>query len=426
MNYSSESALITGLFDEDSTGGTAADRACMILSPDDFTEESCRTVFRAIAELRKRGETVDIPSVAAVMLGMKLPDDHAIPWLLDATDGSPLCSAGWVDRYANRIKAEARTRKIKAVISLAADQVSGGETVGNVKAHLVGEIERIESEKRLSEDQAIGDGVMDTLNAMADRLAGDESKRGLRTGISGLDHLTGGIQPGEFWIAGAMPGRGKTALALEIALEVAGSGYPVFFVSLEMSRSAVVRRILKMKFGARMVENPNPAEWQQILEYAADLKTLPLYINESASLEATEIAQHARTMIARHGIRLIFVDYLQIVRGPGRDRRERTGDAANVLRALAKDTGVPLIGLSQLRRPENLNARPTMIDLKESGDLESHANAVLLIYMPLNDDGSFTGEDEIIIGKQREGPTGSVPVCFLRSNVRFHDREIIR
>lgn len=422
MNYTHENSLITALFDDDPTFGTATDEASGLVDADDFHDEGCRAVFRAAVVLRSKALPVDRSSVLEEMLLAGLKHDQALPWLVDSTNGSPVASAGFVARYCGKIKHEARSRQLRKSIGMAAERLLSGGAIGDVKTELVSDIERIEEERSLSQNRHIGDAVMGTMNALADRLSGDDSKLGMQTGIASLDESTGGLNPGELWICGAMPGRGKTAFALQVAMNLVGSGYPVFFVSMEMSANALVRRLLKMHFGAHVAENPTPAQWTQMLEYAAELKTLPLFLNESAALEASEIAQHVRVEIARHKIRLVVVDYLQIVRGPGRDRRERTGDAANVLRSLAKDSGVPVLALSQLRRPDSLNDRPSMIELKESGDLEAHANVVLLMHMPINEEGGFLGEEEIIIGKQREGPTGSIPVWFDRSRVQFRER----
>ena len=422
MNYSNENALITGLFFDDPSGGTRTDEAAGLLNPEDFQDEGCRNVFRAMVELRIQNLPIDLQSVAEALFKSDRSHESIPTWLADSSNGSPLIYGEWVKRYAGKIKAEARARQLTHAIGLAGEKVQSGEDIGAVKARLVSDIESIESEQKLSHDKPLGDTVVTALNAMAARLSGDDSQRGLKTGINQLDASTGGLNAGEFWICGAMPGRGKTAFALQVAEGLASEYTPILFVSMEMSSSAIFRRLLKMRFGSAVTENPSQAQWSSIVEYSAELKKMPFYINESASLEASEIAQHARMMIARQKIRLVIVDYLQIVRGPGRDRRERTGDAANVLRSLAKDSGVPVLALSQLRRPDSLNDRPSMIELKESGDLEAHANVVLLMHMPTGEDGSFTGEEEIIIGKQREGPLGSIPVWFDRSRVRFRER----
>lgn len=422
MNYTAENSLITALFYNDPSGGTATDETTGLVDAEDFHDAGCRSVFSAALMLRSKGLPVDLSGTLEEMVKGGLGHSEALAWLVDSTAGSPVDSQGFIARYCAKIKEAARARQLTISIGLAGERLESGHSIEQVKTELVSEIERIEEEKSLSSDRPIGDVVMPTLTAMADRIMGDDSKRGMQTGISYLDTATKGLKPGELWIVGAMPGRGKTAFALQVAMNMVNDGYPVYFASMEMSSSAILQRLLKMKFGSRMVENPTPEEWRQIIEYGAEIKALPLNINESSSLGASEIAQHARVQIARNKVRLIIVDYLQIVRGPGRDRRERTGDAANILRSLAKDSGVPVLALSQLRRPDSLNDRPSMIELKESGDLEAHAHVVALLHIPINEDGTFTGEEEIIIGKNREGPTGSVPVWFDKSKVQFRER----
>jgi replicative DNA helicase len=131
----------------------------------------------------------------------------------------------------------------------------------------------------------------------------------------------------------------------------------------------------------------------------------------------------AKLAIRRYGVKLIVVDYLRLAEVSGRELRERVGEAANTLRKLAKQENVAVVGLSQLKRPENINDRPSMIDLKESGDIEAHAHTVLLLYQPQDNKGEFTREDEIIIGKQRNGPLGSEPVRFNKDLLQFEPRE---
>jgi replicative DNA helicase len=134
------------------------------------------------------------------------------------------------------------------------------------------------------------------------------------------------------------------------------------------------------------------------------------------------IVSKARLAIQKKGVRLVIVDYLQLIKATGHERRDMVSEATNQLRMLAKETGIPVMALSQLRRPHSLNDRPTMIDLKESGDIEAHAHVVLLLYMPMAQDTRPSGEEEIIIGKQREGPTGTVPVFFKGSHRIFAER----
>ncbi len=419
MIYTAETSLITYMFWDDPSRGTAVDEAAGLLAAEDFAHEGARLTFRALLKLRETALPIDLQHALEQMERDGVPADRAIPLLNDATMGAPV--AGELRRYIQEVKEASRLRKLARSIGIAGERIQGGEDVLWVKNELMAETEEIDSAKQSSEVVRLGDVAGPALNAMADRLSGDDSKKGLQTGIDRLDMTTTGINAGELWVCGAMPGRGKTALALQIAMNISGAGWPVYFVSLEMSRSAIFRRLLKMQFGAKTVEYPGE-RWSELVSYGADLKTLPFFIDDASSLEINEITARARVQIARNGARLIIVDYLQLVRSQGRDRRERVGDATDALRRLAKDTNVPVLALSQLRRPDNINDRPSMIDLKESGDIEAHAQVVLLLHAPIAEDGSPTGEEEIIIGKQREGPTGTVYVFFDRSRVKFEPR----
>jgi len=424
MNYSVEANLLGAMFFFGGNPESAAihlDEAATALSTDDFAEEFPRKVFTALVRMRKAAKPLDLCGLVAELEIMGETSEQAV-LMADATiiESAPLPD---VPGYVRRVKELSRSRKLERTIGLANERLSEGQSVTEVKADLVFDIETIESDKQSNDDQMLCDVAMPVLNALADRAAGDYSKRGLQTGVEDLDVTTTGINAGELWVVGAMPGRGKTAFAIQVALNVAGQGFPVYFISLEMSAEEIFRRNLKTQFGPSVIDRSDKFA-KAALEYAADLRTIPLHINDSSSMEISELTAHARIKIARYGISLVVVDYLQLIRGAGRDRRDRVGDATDALRRLAKDTGVPVLALSQLRRPERLNDRPSMIDLKESGDIEAHAHVVLLLYGPVDDRGAPTGEDDIIIGKQREGPTGSVPVFFERSRGKFHRREM--
>jgi replicative DNA helicase len=157
---------------------------------------------------------------------------------------------------------------------------------------------------------------------------------------------------------------------------------------------------------------------------AAAVAECPIYVDDRPSLKIQELLASARLFIRRHGVKLILVDYLRLVDGPGRELRDRVGYVANALRQLAKSERVGVVLLSQLRRPEGgINARPSMLDLKESGDIEAHSHVVLLPYLPVTEDGRPIPEEQLlIIGKNRNGGVGSLPVCFDERRLQFQDR----
>ena len=151
---------------------------------------------------------------------------------------------------------------------------------------------------------------------------------------------------------------------------------------------------------------------------------LPIFVDDRGSLKIDQLLASARLFIRRHQVALIVVDYLQIVQAPGRDIKDQVSYTAKALRAFAKSENVAVVQLSQLSRPKgkDINARPSMIDLKETGSIEETSHVVLLPYMPLNDEGKFAAEQELIIGKSRNGSVGSLPVEFDTKRLQFRER----
>ena len=159
-------------------------------------------------------------------------------------------------------------------------------------------------------------------------------------------------------------------------------------------------------------------------EAAASIAEWPIYVDDRSTLKISELVASARLYIRHHGVRLFVVDYLRLVEGPGRDLRERISYVADSLRQLAKTERIGVVLLSQLRRPESgINSRPSMLDLKESGDIEAHSHVVLLPYLPVADDGKPVPEEQLlIIGKNRNGGIGSLPVYFDEKRLQFVPR----
>ena len=418
-NQTAEDTLLNHIFDYQ-TGVEIAQAEG--ITEEDFSLDWNRRLWLAMVAVRGRGQPLDHLFVREELENGGLKGEQAITVLSQASEGATC--RGFTAMYAQRLKRDAHQRRIAKTIELANARLGDGEEPDWVRNEMQDELLRVESASVASHDHSMAEIVPAALQALSDQLNGDTSKAGLRTGLDDLDFLTTGLNADELWVAGGMPGRGKTAFALQTALGLAGAGTPVYLVSLEMSKSAIFRRMLRMKFGATTLANPGTKRWlEEVCPYAEDLKSLPLFVNDSSSFEVHDIVAHARLAVERHGARLIIVDYLQLIRAQkGMERREAVAENTNALRALAKDTHVPVLLLSQLRRPLKLNDRPSMIDLKESGDIEAHAHVVLLLYFPVAEDGSFLPEAEIIVGKQREGPTGSVPVCFDGSRGLFLPR----
>jgi replicative DNA helicase len=185
--------------------------------------------------------------------------------------------------------------------------------------------------------------------------------------------------------------RGKTALGAQIAVTSARRGTGSAIFSLEMSRDELGARVLsnESRVPASRIRNPRwlrKEDWGALINLVSNLEECPFFVDDAPSLTIQALTARARLYIRRHAVKLIVVDYLRLVQAPGRDLRERLGNATDALRQLAKSEKVAVIALSQLRRPESINSRPSMLDLKESGDIEAHAHVVLLIYTPVESD----------------------------------------
>lgn len=250
---------------------------------------------------------------------------------------------------------------------------------------------------------------------------------GLSTGIDSIDYTTTGIRPGEYWVIGAAPSRGKTVLGAQIIAANVSTGIPAIAFTYEMTKEQFVKRMIpaESKVQAQTIRDfrqGTDEEEKRVKAAGAAIAEWPFWVCDPEGMTAPELAAVAKLHIRRNGVKLVVVDYLQIINGPG-DIRTRVGAVSNALRSLAKSENVAVIALSQLRRPASEDERPTMFHLKETGDIEAHAHCILLLYRPKNEMGSWTGRDEIIIAKQREGLVGSDEVVLHNEKLRFEPRE---
>ena len=251
------------------------------------------------------------------------------------------------------------------------------------------------------------------------------------TGIPALDEFTGGgMRLGELWVIGAAPSRGKTTLARQIVKHAVQMGLPAYVHSGEMTKESWfdVTACLLEEMPAWKIREPRlmtPCEREQLRAGLRKLSALPLSISDAGGIHLDRLIWNATREKRKRGIKVFAIDYAQIINAPGREDRQRVTAVAQRLRLFAKDEDVAVILLSQSPRPEGrgINTRPTMFSLKESGALEEAAHTVILPFRPLDlDSGVFTGKDELIIGKQRWGGIGSIPVVLNGKYLRFDER----
>jgi len=417
----------------------AYDRIADVVSADDFYRDDHRRIFRALARLIEAGRPADVVTVAeALGAADEREQTGGAAYLGALAQNTP--SALHIRRYAEIVRDRAVQRRLAQVATEIAESAlnpSGRET-----AQLLDEAESRIFE--IAESGArVGVGFRDIKQELArvferlDELYHREDASGVTgvpTGYLDLDQKTAGLQPGDLVIVAGRPSMGKTALALNIAEHVAvHHGLPVAIFSMEMSGTQLAARLLgslarvdqhKMRTGRLSDE-----EWQRLSEAMGRLHDAPVYIDETAALNALELRARARRLRRQCGkLGLVVVDYLQLMSAvaQGENRATEISEISRSLKALAKELDVPVVALSQLSRAveQRNDRRPMMYDLRESGAIEQDADVILFIYREevyAPDKAEAKGRAEVIIGKQRNGPIGKVELAFLGPYTRFEN-----
>ncbi|MCZ2150729.1 MAG: replicative DNA helicase [Bryobacterales bacterium] len=406
-----------------------------ILEPEDFSLEKHRRIFLRMIDLHDRGERLDRVTLAnELMKHGQLESVDGLPYLISLDDGIPQISN--LESYVRIVKNKALLRRIILQSQRTIDQcLAGNEDPENILARAGDELMKLGENRQgagLSTPQEIIEGYDGGLNAFL-----DPSKRiqGISTGFLKYDEKTGGMRPGELIIIAARPAMGKTALVLNIAHHVATKAQKaVALFSLEMSKESLLTRLLcaaarvdSQKFRAGFL---NQSERRQLQMAAAELVEAPLFIDDTASTNIMDIHAKVKRLKAEHGLGLVVVDYLQLMSSRGRfdSRVQEVSSYSRGLKLMSKELEVPVIALSQLSRAPDTRQgdhRPQLSDLRESGSIEQDADVVNFIfreevYKP--DRTDLKGLAELIIAKQRSGPTGKVNLVFLHSLTKFENR----
>jgi replicative DNA helicase len=256
---------------------------------------------------------------------------------------------------------------------------------------------------------------------------------GIASGYRRLDQKTSGFQKGDLIVLAARPSMGKTAFSLSIALRAASNGFSVGFFSLEMAAEQLTLRLLSMQSAIAhhniRAANMGSEEWLRLTNVAGQLSTLKFFIDDTAMVSIMELRTKARKLKAEKGLDFLVVDYLQLLHSAKRheNRHQEVSEISRSLKALAKELDIPVLALSQLSRAvdSRTDKRPMLSDLRESGAIEQDADLIMFLYRDIvyNPDTEHPNLTEVIIGKQRNGPTGTVLLNFLRDYTRFEDYE---
>jgi replicative DNA helicase len=418
-------------------GGMLLDRRAIfdvadVLAADDFYRDSHQVVFRAIMALHDAGSPVDAVTLVEELRRRgdfeKAGCDEVIRKALEDTPSA--ANAGY---HAKIVRQKAIARSVVESANETLREVASGRYTSD---ELIDRAERrifaIGGGRRPGRVVAIGDVLPAAMTRIFDRAEG-LAVGGLATGYADLDSVLGGLSAGSMVVLAARPSMGKTAMALGIASHAASRGVGSLFFSLEMGESEIVERLLSDWSGVsssrlKAARFLTDGERQGLATVAAARRDVQLWLDDSGSPTATQVASTARRFKAQHDVGLLVVDYLQLVAADDEKapRQEQVAATSRRLKALAKELGVPILVLAQLNRQSERreDRRPMLSDLRESGQIEQDADVVLLLHRPeYYDPNDKPGMAEVIVAKNRNGATARVDLVFQKEVMRFSDVE---
>jgi replicative DNA helicase len=408
-------------------------KAIEILSPQDFYRESHRKLFNVMIELFEKNEVIDLITVSEVLKRKNELDDAGGVTYLSSLVGMVPTAAN-VRYHSKIVKQKALLRSLlRSATEIAAKVYESAMEADEMVDFAERTIFDI-SDRRTKTSFFTLKEVMKSSFEMIEHLYDKkEAITGVPSGFADLDELTTGFQPGDLIIIGGRPSMGKTALGLNIAQHVAlEMREPVAVFSLEMSKEQLA---LRMLCAEAMVDSNGvrkgfirKEDWHKLTSAAGRLAEAQVYIDDSSGTSVLEMRAKARRLKMEHhgALGLVVVDYLQLMRGRGSfERREQEiSEISRSLKGLAKELKVPVIALSQLNRGVEArnDKRPSLADLRESGAIEQDADVIIFLYRDEvynKNNPSNKGEAEVIIAKQRNGPTDTIKLTFLASSTRF-------
>lgn len=427
-----EQAVIGGLMLDNKAWDQVADR----VTHKDFYRLDHQLIFESIATLAEKGQPFDVVTLAENLEPRgKLEDAGGLAYLGVLARDTP--SASNIKAYADIVRERSVLRNLIGVAGKIADDAFNPD--GRESKEILDEAERavfqiaeqgMRGEQGFRSLKTLVKGAVEYIDEMHERKDG---MVGVSTGYDDLDKMTSGLAPGDLVIVAGRPSMGKTTFAMNICEYAAvTSGKPVAIFSLEMPGEALALRMLSSmgRINQQRIRSGKllDDDWPRLTSAVELLANVPLFIDDTAGLNPTELRARARRLVREHGNPgLIMIDYLQLMQVPGNTENRATeiSEISRSLKAIAKELKTPVIALSQLNRSleQRPNKRPVMSDLRESGAIEQDADIIMFIYRDevYNEDTADKGMAEIIIGKQRNGPTGTVRLTFVGEFTRFEN-----
>jgi replicative DNA helicase len=406
-----------------------------IVNEESFYFDAHQKIFKTIKDIYNDGHPVDLVILADKLNELKLIEDvGGYQYLYELWDAAP--TAANAEYYGQIVRDKGIVRAlIHASNEILRDAYDQGQPADELLARAEREVLDIAEKGVTGSTSTLDEAIKLAFNRMDARARGGHADvSGIPTGYVDLDHLTAGLQNNELIILAARPSVGKTAMALNIIRHiVVEERIPVFFVSLEQARIELAERLLVCQ--ARVNSHSlrkgtlNGDENRRIIDAGSAFHDAKLFIDDTPSQTMLRIAANARRLKLRHGIRLIVIDYLQLIEPENRrdPRQEQVAQISRRLKFLARELEIPVIALAQVNRSseDRQDHRPRLSDLRESGSIEQDADTVFMLHRPGKSDGGI--EDniiEIIVAKQRNGPTGEVTLSYLKQFMRYENHAI--
>jgi len=430
QNLEAEESILSAILLDNSSLVDVLD----ILRADDFYRSAHQTIFSAVIDLFSKNEPIDLITLSNILRKQKKLDEiGGATYLAKLVDTVPL--AVNAQHYAKIVHEKAYLRRlIEKANEITKRCFEDSEDVDEVIDFAERSIFEISGDKIGPSFHSISQIIEKSIDTLEKRQRNKSLVTGVPTGFKKLDTDTSGLQKSDLIIIAARPGMGKTAFALNIARNAAiESNIPVSVFSLEMSKEQLAMRLLssEAKVNSTRIRGGflNQDDWHQINNAAGRLYEAPIYIDDSPSLTALELRAKARRMKMEKDIGIIIIDYLQLmkIRGMAERRDLEISEISRSLKALAKELDIPVVALSQLNRKleERSDKRPQLSDLRESGALEQDSDVIMFIYRDdeYNKDESNPkkGTAEILLKKQRNGPTGMSTLTFLADCTCFEN-----
>lgn len=394
-----------------------------------FSLDSHRKIYAAICHVATEQQPIEY---LTVYNELRRRDQAAnvggMAYVCSLSDGVPArVNLSWhVKQLRQKYALRRLIESANLLTSRCMDQVDDPDKIAS---EFEAEIGEIASEMRGTSGEAkkIGDYAAEVFEEIEAAKTHTGKLIGLSYGLHNLNFTTTGMRPGEITVVGGRPGAGKSSFALGTALANAEEGIGVYYASAEMSGPSLFRRTLSAiarvnNFKLRDPKRLTIDEDKALLQARRETRDFPLWVDDRAGMHIDRVLSRARLMVRKNGVRLVILDYCQIIRADGDNRFERVGNVAEAVAHFARAENIHCLLLSQLRRAEKkvkVDA-PTMDELKESGRLEENADVVILLH---RGEGQALGEDEAIIAKQRNGPTTIEKVFFDKTQLMYRDRE---